>query len=120
MRDPASTPAATPFSPTKLTVPSSVVAIDHDLNHVAVAEFADRPACQRLGRDVTHACARRHAAEPRVSDDGDMFAERQMPQRARDLVGLFHAGAHRPSANQHEHIARRNLIRFDCSHRGRL
>ena len=46
-----------------------------------------------------------HAAEPGVGDDGDVFAERQVTQRAGDLIGLFHAGAHRPAADQHEHVA---------------
>ena len=78
--------------------PFERAAIDDDLDEVAVAQLADRAAGQRFGRDVADARAGRHAAEPRVGDDRDVLAERQVPQRAGELIGLLHAGAHRPAA----------------------
>ena len=73
---PASTPIATPSSPTRLTDAFERVAIDDDLNEIAVAQLADRPARQRFRRHVADARARRDAAEPRVGEHRDVLAER--------------------------------------------
>ena len=71
------------------------VAVDHDLDRVAIAERADRATGQRLGTDVADAGAGGHAGEARIGQDGHLLAPRQMSQRRGDLVDLFHAGAER-------------------------
>src|SRR5574341_289958 len=51
------------------------LAVDDDLDQVAVAHLAGRPAGERFGRDVPDAGAGRNAAEPRVRDHGYVLAE---------------------------------------------
>ena len=43
-------------------------AVDDDLDEVTVAQLADRPACERFGRDMADARAGRDAAETRVGE----------------------------------------------------
>ena len=43
---------------------------------------------------------------------GDVLAEVEVLQRGGELVGLLHAGAHRPAADQHEHIAGLDALPF--------
>ena len=68
--------------------------------------FANRSARQTFRADVPDARAGRNAGETRVRQQRHLFAVRQMFQRAGDLIGFLHAGAHRPDAREHHHIAR--------------
>ena len=92
-------------------------AIDDDLDQIAIAELADRAAGQRFGRDVSDARARRHAAEPRVGEDGDVLAERQISKRRGELIRLFHPRAHRSAADQHQDVTRLDPAFLDRRHR---
>src|SRR5580698_5444818 len=88
-------------------------AIDHDLDSVAVTQFADRSSRKCLRRNVTDARAGRHTAEPRVSQHRNVLAMRQLLQRRRNLVNLLHARAQRPAAYKHQHITMRNFAGLD-------
>src|SRR5437588_6845788 len=55
------------------------IAVDDDLDDVALEHLADRPARERLGSHVTDTGARRDAREARVRQDGDLLAIGQMP-----------------------------------------
>src|SRR5205085_30349 len=54
------------------------ISVDDDANRVALAQFSNRATSQRLRADVTNARAGRNAAEARVGDERDVFAEGQM------------------------------------------
>src|SRR5207302_962370 len=81
-----------------------LVAVDDDLDAVAVAELADRAAGEGLRRHVADARPGAHTGKPRVRDHRDVLAERQELQGTRDLVNLLHAAAHRPSATEYEYV----------------
>ena len=62
MRRPSSSPEHPAVFSDEIHRTVQIFAVDHDLNHVAVAQLADRAAGQRFGRDVTdaRACRKRH------------------------------------------------------------
>src|SRR5262245_57437328 len=70
------------------------VPIDRDADAVAFAQFSEWTAGERFGTDMADARAGADAAETRIGQQRDIFAERQMLERARELVGFLHAGAH--------------------------
>src|SRR5262249_3165039 len=90
----------------QIDAPFQPIAVDDDADAVAVAYLADGPAGQRLRPDVADARPGRNAAEARVGHDRDVLAEAQVLQRRRDLVDLLHAAAHRPAADEDQHVAR--------------
>ena len=63
------------------------------------------PPAKRLGRNMPDACARRHTAEPRISQHRNVLAMRQRLQRGCHLVNLLHPRTLGPAADQHNHIA---------------
>jgi hypothetical protein len=69
--------------------------INDDANQIVVAEFAEWTAGESFGTDVPEASAGADAAETRIGQQRDTFAERQMFERARELVSFLHACAHR-------------------------
>ena len=81
------------------------IAIDMNADQVAVHEFADRSAGQAFRADVADARAGGDAGETRVGQQRDVFPERQVFERAGDLIGFLHARAHRADAREHQHIA---------------
>jgi hypothetical protein len=69
------------------------VAIDHDLDEVAVAHLSNRTAHERLRSDVSDARAGGQSGEPPIGHERNVLAPREIAQRRRDLRGLLHAGA---------------------------
>ena len=57
-----------------------ILAVDEDLDLVTVLQLADGTSGESFGRDVTDAGSGGDAAETRVSEDGDVFAERKSLQ----------------------------------------
>ncbi len=43
----------------------------------------------------------------------DVLSERQVPQRGRNLINLFHAGAHGTAAHENQHVAFADLALLD-------
>jgi len=64
-----------------LTYGAQLRSINDNLNHVTVAHFADRPSCQRLGRDVANTGPSRNSAEASIGNDRDVLAVVQSLQR---------------------------------------
>ena len=62
--------AATRSIADKIQTAVERVAVDDNLDHVAVAEFADRASSQCFGTDVTDAGSGRDAGEAGVGDQG--------------------------------------------------
>ena len=110
-RAPSSGPKPRRPSPTRSTVPSSRLRSMTISNHVAVAHLADRAAGQRLRADVADARPRRDAGKAGVGQHRDVLAEVEVLQGRCDLVNLLHAGAHRPAADQHQHVAGLDAVR---------
>src|SRR5207244_1967790 len=78
---------------------------------IAVLDLANRPAGQRLGADVADARSSRNAGEAGIGQNGYMFTEAQMAKGGGDLVNFFHAGAHRSTTDEHEHVSRLEALR---------
>src|SRR5439155_20360583 len=91
--------------------PLEAVTVHDDLDEVAVQHLADRPAGERLGADVADARARGDAGEARIGDHRDVLAPREVLERGRDLIDLFHPRPHRPAAGEHEHVPRLQPVR---------
>lgn len=100
----AGSSAASPV-PTKSIEPVSAWgSIDRD--DVAVSQLLQRATRERFGSDVSDAGARRDAREARVGEHGHVFAPGHVSERARELIGLFHAGPEGTASDQHQHVTR--------------
>ena len=84
--------------PHKIDAADEILAIDHDLDRVAVAQLAERTAGQRLGPDVADARAGAHARKTRVGHDRHFVSPGQMLKRRGDLINLLHARPERSAA----------------------
>ena len=67
--------------------------VDVDDDRVAVAHERDRPAAERLRRDVADHQPVRRAGEAAVGDQRHLVAEALADERRRDVQHLAHAGA---------------------------
>ncbi len=81
------------------------VAIDDDLDDVAVEDAPDGTSGECFGRDVADAGSGGDAAEARVGEYGDVFAVGQVLERGGDLVDLLHARACRSSADEDDDVS---------------
>ena len=95
-------------------------AVDDDLDDIAVHDLAQRPARQRLRRNVPDAGPRRDPAEPRVRDHRHVLSEVEVLQRGGHLIDLLHSRARRAAARQHQDVARAHAPVLDRLHRRRL
>src|SRR5205823_3485363 len=82
-----------------------LVAVNDNLEAVAVAHLADRSPRQRFGPDMADASTGGHPGKTSVGQNGDVLAEAEMLEGAGHLVNLLHAGADRAPANQDDDIA---------------
>src|SRR5262249_32831964 len=89
----------------QIDAPFEPVAVDNDLDAIAVADLADWAAGERLRADVADAGARTHAGETRIRQQSHVLAEAQVLEGTRDLIDLLHAGAHGPAADKDEDVA---------------
>src|SRR3954453_9040844 len=87
-----------PVLANKVHVTFEFVAIDDDLDDVAVMQFSNGAAGQGFRGNMANTRPRRNTTESSVRDNSHMFAERQMLERRSNLIGLFHTGAERPTA----------------------
>src|ERR1043166_149910 len=88
--------------------------INDDADPISVSEFSDWSARERLRPDMADARAGGNAGEAGVGEQGDVLAEREMLERGGQLVSFFHAGAHRSTAGQDQHVALGDASFLDC------
>jgi hypothetical protein len=58
----------------KLNAAGQVFPIDDNLDPISIPQFADGPACERFGPDMTDTSACGYAGESRNRDNGDMLS----------------------------------------------
>ena len=97
-----------------------ISSVDDDLDLIAVSQFADGAAGERLGRDVADAGSGGDAAEARVGEDGDVFAEGESLEGGGDLVDLLHAGAGGAAAGENHDVVLDDLAGLDGVDGGRF
>src|SRR5215831_12100632 len=96
------------------------MAVNDNLDRIAVENLPDRPAGQRLGRDVADAGSGRYSAEARVRHNSDVLAEIEVLQRRSYLVRFFHSRAHRSAADEDNYVAGLDIAALDRRDRPRL
>ena len=82
-----------------------ILAVNHDLEQIAVAEFANCTARQCLWADMSNTRARANPRESGIGNHRNMLAPRQVFERDGNLGGLLHSCSHRSATNHHDHIA---------------
>ncbi len=90
-----------------------IFAVDDDFDLIAVLKFAECAAGEGLGGDVADAGSGRDAAEARIGEDGDMFAEGQRLEGGGDLIDLLHAGAGGAAADEDHDVVFDDLAGLD-------
>ena len=83
--------------------------INLNLNDVAIKYLPDGTPCECLRSDVSDTGSCRYTREPRVRNQGDVFAKRKMFQCGCQLVDFLHACAFRSSATQHDDVTRLDI-----------
>ena len=88
-------------------------AVDDDLDLVAFLDLSDCASGKGFGRDVADAGSGGDAAEARVSEHGDVMAERKRLECRGDLVDLLHAGSGGSAADEDDDVSGGDATLFD-------
>src|SRR6185312_16643913 len=81
------------------------VAVDDDLDEIAVVDAADGTVGQGFGRDVADAGSGGDAAEAGVGEYGDVLAVGERLERGGDLIDLLHACTGGAAADEDHDVA---------------
>ena len=94
-------------APTKFTEPSRFTRSTSIAIRSPSRSFPMGPPASASGETWPMQAPVEDAAESGVRQQRHVFAEGEVLQRRRELVGFLHAGAHGTAAGQHQHVARR-------------